>query len=101
MQSIGSWTVLRGRKSPDGFKTKLEHKVCKSAALVLHSATFFSHFSLLEKKWCYNPEGIYIQPVLENIEARSFTFERQCLTNAENDETKLQQCQSCTERGLD
>lgn len=47
MQSTGSWTVLRERKSPIGLKTKLGHQVYNTTALLSHSAIIFfpsSHF---------------------------------------------------------
>lgn len=44
MQSTGSWTVLRGRKFPIGLKTKLGHRLCKTAVT-------FSMSSL--GNWCY------------------------------------------------
>lgn len=114
MQSTGSWTVLRGRKSPIGLKTKLGHQVYNTAALLSHSATlifFFSFFpfSPLEK-WCYAQKGSRFTRCLKTenrLKAGSFTFERHCLTNAaaaeepESDEAQLWNRRSCERRRLD
>lgn len=90
MQPAGSWTVLRGRKSPIGLKTKLGHGVSNSAALLsLHH--FFYFLSQKKKKKLLCPKGIWSHPVHENreqIEGSGFTLERHCLTNIAAGESK-------------
>lgn len=113
MQSTGSWTVLRERKSPIGLKTKLGHQVYNTAALLSHSATLiffpFFPFSPLEK-WCYAQKGSRFTQCLKRknrLKAGSFTFERHCLNIAaaaeqpESDEAQLWNRRSCERRRLD